>query len=194
LIQHFTNEGGKIKMTSQKRLRFLGFITLVCFVIISGCSTPPKKLDPSKAGPQVIVNPETIRLGIAKVAKKTDIVFEGAGFKPGDSMFITLLGPNETKVVVAEAPIQMDGTFKTNVGVLTKVMEILRGDVAFNDKFENVIVISQAPIPKGIYTAKVTSMLSQLTAETKLTVKGPTLIDSLTDWLGKLTGKIQYKK
>ena len=181
-------------MTTQKRLRFLGFITLVCFVIISGCSTPPKKLDPSKAGPQVIVNPETIRLGIAKVAKKTDIVFEGAGFKPGDSMFITLLGPNETKVVVAEAPIQKDGTFKTNMGALTKVMEILRGDITFNDKFENVIVISQAPIPKGIYTAKVTSMLSQLTAETKLTVKGPTLIDSLTDWLGKLTGKIQYKK
>jgi len=181
-------------MTAQKRLCFLGFITLVCFVIISGCSSPPKKIDPSKSGPQVIVNPETIRLGVAKVAKKTDIVFEGAGFKPGDSMFITLLGPNETKVVVAEAPIQKDGTFKTNMGALTKVMEILRGDITFNDKFENVIVISQAPIPKGIYTAKVTSMLSKLTAETKLTVKGPTLIDSLTDWLGKLTGKIQYKK
>jgi hypothetical protein len=181
-------------MTPQKRLRFLGFITLVCFVIISGCSSPPKKLDFSESGPQVIVNPETIRLGVAKVAKKTDIVFEGAGFKPGDSMFITLLGPNETKVVVAEAPIQKDGTFKTNVGVLTKVMEILRGDITFNDKFENVIVISQAPIPKGIYTAKVTSMLSKLTAETKLTVKGPTVLDSLTDWLGKLTGKIQYKK
>ena len=181
-------------MTTQKRLCFLGFITLVCFVIISGCSSPPKKIDPSKSGPQVIVNPETIRLGVAKVAKKTDIVFEGAGFKPGDSMFITLLGPDETKVVVAEAPIQKDGTFKTNMGALTKVMEILRGDITFNDKFENVIVISQAPIPKGIYTAKVTSMLSKLTAETKLTVKGPTVLDSLTDWLGKLTGKIQYKK
>jgi hypothetical protein len=37
-------------------------------------------------------------------------------------------------------------------------------------------------------------MLSNLTAETKLNVKGPTVIDSLTDWLGKVTGKIQYKE
>jgi hypothetical protein len=188
-----------MKMMKRKKGYVLTAMALVslmisCLFILSGCSSPPKKLDPSKSGPQVIVNPETIRLGIAKLAKKTDIVFEGAGFKPGDSMFITLLGPNETKVVVAEAPIQTDGTFKTNVGALTKVMEILRGDITFNDKFENVIVISHAPIPKGIYTAKVTSMLSKLTAETKLTVKGPTLIDSVTDWLGKVTGKIQYKE
>jgi hypothetical protein len=163
-------------------------------LVLSGCSSPPKTLDRSKSGPQVIVNPETIRLGIARLAKKTNIVFEGSGFKPGDSIFITLLGPNETKAIVAEAPIQPDGTFKATVPPLTKVMEILRGDITFNDKFENVIVISAPPIPKGVYTAKVTSMLSPLTAETKLTVKGPTVLDSLTDWLGKLTGKIQYKK
>ena len=176
--------------------KLMGWVSIasVCFFILSGCSNPPKTLDRSKSGPQVIVNPETIRLGIAKLAKKTNIVFEGAGFKPGDSMFITLSGPNDTKVIVAEAPIQPDGTFKATVGALTKVMEILRGNITFNEKFENVIVISQPPIPKGVYTAKVTSMLSPLTAETKLTVKGPTVLDSLTDWLGKLTGKIQYKE
>jgi hypothetical protein len=142
----------------------------------------------------VIVNPETVRLGVAKLAKKTNLIFEGSGFKTGDSIFITLFGPNETKAIVAEAPIQPDGTFKATVPPLTKVMEILRGDITFNDKFENVIVISQPPILKGVYTAKVTSMLSNLTAETKLNVKGPTVIDSLTDWLGKVTGKIQYKE
>jgi hypothetical protein len=162
--------------------------------MLSGCSSPPKTLDRSVSGPQVIGNPETIRLGIAKLAKKTNLVFEGAGFRPGDSIFITLLGPNETKAIVAEAPIQPDGTFKAVAPPLTKVMEILRGDITFNDKFENVIVISQPPIPKGVYTAKVTSMLSNLTAETKVNVKGPTIIDSLTDWLGKVTGKIQYKE
>ncbi len=169
-------------------------IMSVGFFILSSCSSPPKTLDRSVSGPQVIVNPETVRLGVAKVAKKTNLIFEGSGFKPGDSIFITLLGPNETKAIVAEAPIQPDGTFKATVPPLTKVMEILRGDITFNDKFENVIVISQPPIPKGVYTAKVTSMLSNLTAETKLNVKGPTVIDSLTDWLGKVTGKIQYKE
>jgi hypothetical protein len=186
-------------MFARKRDRFWKLWVSVCLMslclfILSGCSSPPKKLDPSKSGPQVIVNPETIRLGIAKLAKKTNIIFEGAGFKPGDSMFITLSGPNNTKVIVAEAPIQPDGTFKATVGALTKVMEILRGDITFNEKFDNVILISQPPIPNGVYTAKVTSMLSPLTAETKLTVKGPTVLDSLTDWLGKLTGKIQYKE
>ena len=166
----------------------------VCLLMLLGCSSPPKTLDRSISGPQMIVNPESIRLGVAKLAKKTNIVFEGAGFKPGDSIFITLFGQGETKAIVAEAPIQKDGTFKATVGALTKVMEILRGDITFNDKFENIIVISQPPIPEGVYTAKVTSMLSTMTAETKLNVKGPTVIDSLTDWLGKLTGKIQYKK
>jgi len=40
----------------------------------------------------------------------------------------------------------------------------------------------------------VESMISKETTETKLTVKGKTVIDSLKDWIGKLTGKIQYKE
>ncbi len=181
-------------MTTQRRLHFLGFITLVCFVMVSGCSSPPKKLDQSIAGPQVIVNPETIRLGVVKM-RDTNIVFEGAGFEPktGDSVLITLKGPNETKVIAAEGPITADGTFKAAIPPLTKIMELLRADVTFNEKFENVVVISQPPIPKGVYTAKVESMISKQTAETKLTVKGKTIIDSLKDWIGKMTGKIQYK-
>ena len=94
-------------MFAQKSFRFLGFITLVCFMMVSGCSSPPKKLDSSISGPQAIVNPETIRLGVVKM-RDTNIVFEGSGFqtKPGDSVLITLTGPNETKVIAAEAPIQ----------------------------------------------------------------------------------------
>jgi hypothetical protein len=171
---------------------------LVSFLIISGCSNPPKTLDRSVTGPQVIVNPDSIRLGVAKLMD-TIIVFEGSGFKPGDSMFITLVGPNETKAIVAEGPIQPDGTFKTELGKssiskLTKAMEILKADIVPNEKFEPVVVISQPPIPKGVYTVKVTSMLSPLTAETKLTIKGPTVIDSVMDWIGGLTGKIEHKK
>jgi len=97
-------------------------------------------------------------------------------------------------VITAEAPIKPDGTFRATVAPLTKIMEFLRGDVTFNEKFENVVVISQPPIPKGVYTAKVESMISKQTAETKLTVKGKTVIDSLKDWIGKLKGRIQHKK
>ncbi len=183
-----------------------GLMVLVCFMVIvaggvfisPGCANPPKTLDRSVTRPQVIVTPETIRLGVAKLMA-TKIVFEGTGFKPGDSIFITLLGPNETKAIVAEAVIQPDGAFKAEVGEssvakLTKAMEILRADIAFNDKFESIIVVTKPPIPEGVYTVRVTSMLSNITAETKLTVKGPSVIDSLKDWIGKLTGKIQYKK
>ncbi len=182
-------------MFARKGFRFLGLITLVCFSIVSGCASPPKTLDPSISGPQAIVNPETIRLGVVKM-RDTNIVFEGSGFqtKPGDSVLITLTGPNETKVIAAEAPIQQNGTFKATVPPLTKIMEFLRADVTFNEKFQNVVVISQPPIPEGIYTAKVTGMLSKQTAETKLTVKGPAIIDRLKDWIGRLTGKIEHKK
>jgi len=173
------------------------FVSLVsvCLFILSGCSSPPKKLDPSKSGPQVIVNPETIRLGIAKVLD-TKIFFEGSGFKPKDSIYIELFGPNQTKLVVAESLIQPDGTFKAEVSKLTKITEILRADASFEieKKYKEFVIITQPPIPEGIYTAKVTCMSSDMTAETKLTVKGPSIVDSTKDFLGKMLGKIRYKK
>jgi hypothetical protein len=180
-------------MSNSKKVVFSSLMILACLMILSGCSSPPKKLDSSISGPQVIVNPECVRLGVVKM-RDTSIVFEGSGFRRGDSVLITLTGPKETKVVAAEAPIQQDGTFKAAVPPLTKIMEFLRADVTFDEKFQNIVVISQPPIPKGVYKAKVESMISKETAETKLTVKGKTVIDGLKDWIGKLTGKIQHKK
>jgi len=166
-----------------------------CLLMLSGCSNPPKKLDPSVSGLQLIVNPESIRLGVAKVLD-TKIGFEGSGFKPKDSIFIELLGPNQTKAVVAEALIQPDGTFKAEVSKLTKITEILRADAGFeiNDKYKEFVIITQPPIPEGAYTAKVTCMSSDMPAETKLNVKGPSIVDSTKDLLGKMLGKIRYKK
>lgn len=182
-------------MSNQKKIGLWKLTILACLIIVFGCANSPKKLDPSISGPQVIVNPETIRLGVVKM-RDTNIVFEGSGFqaKPGDSVLITLKGPNETKVIAAEAPIQKDGTFKAVVPPLTKIMEFLRADVTFDEKFQNVVVISQPPIPKGIYGAKVESMVSKQIAETKLTVKGKTVIDSFKDWIGALKGRIKHKK
>ena len=181
-------------MNNHQKISLWKLTILACLIIVSGCASPPKTLDPSISGPQLIVNPETVRLGVVKM-RDTNIVFEGSGFqaKAGDSVLIILTGPNETKVIAAEAPIQQNGTFKATVPPLTKIMEFLKADVTFNEKFENVVVISQPPIPKGAYKAKVESMISKETAETKLIVKGKTVIDSLKDWIGKLTGKIQYK-
>jgi hypothetical protein len=95
---------------------------------------------------------------------------------------------------VAEGPIKPDGTFKAEVSKLTKAMELLRADIEFNEKFKEIVVVKQPPIPVGAYAVKVTSMLSDKTAETKLTVKGPSVFDRLKDQLGILMGKIKHKK
>jgi hypothetical protein len=173
----------------------LVFLVSVCLLMLAGCSNPPKKVDPSKSGPQVIVNPETIRLGIARVLD-TQIVFEGSGFKPKESIYIELSGPNQTKLVVAESLIQPDGTFKAEVSKLTRITEILRADASFEieKKYKEFVIISQPPIPEGVYTAKVVCMSSDMTADTKLNVKGPSILDKTKDFLGKMLGKIRYKK
>jgi hypothetical protein len=195
----YLTEGGMRMMKRKKGfvLTLMVSVSLVsvCLLMLSGCSSHPKKLDPSKSGPQVIVNPETIRLGIAKVLD-TKILFEGSGFKPKESIYIELLGPNQTKLVVGESLIQPDGTFKTEVSKLTKITEILRADANFEieKKYKEFVIITQPPIPKGVYTAKVVCMSSDMTAETKLTVKGPSIVDSTKDLLGKMLGKIRYKK
>jgi len=192
-------------MSNQKKVGSWKLMILVCLFIVWGCASNPKTLDRSITGPQLIVNPESIRLGVVKLMgtkiafvelKPTNIVFEGSGFKPKDSVFVTLIGPNETKVVVAEAPIQPDGTFQAEVSKLTKITEFLKADAGFEikEKYEEFIIITQPPIPEGVYTAKVTCMSSDLTAETKLMVKGPSTFNSLMDWLGKKKGKIRDKR
>jgi len=192
-------------MSNQKKVGSWKLMVLVCLFIVWGCASNPKTLDRSITGPQLIVNPESIRLGVVKLMgtkiafvelKPTNIVFEGSGFKPKDSVFVTLIGPNETKVVVAEAPIQPDGTFQAEVSKLTKITEFLKADAGFEikEKYEEFIIITQPPIPEGVYTAKVTCMSSDLTAETKLMVKGPSTFNSLMDWLGKKKGKIRDKR
>ncbi|PIV20613.1 MAG: hypothetical protein COS40_11670 [Deltaproteobacteria bacterium CG03_land_8_20_14_0_80_45_14] len=192
-------------MSNQKKVGSWKLMVLVCLFIVWGCASNAKTLDRSITGPQLIVNPESIRLGVVKLMgtkiafvelKPTNIVFEGSGFKPKDSVFVTLIGPNETKVVVAEAPIQPDGTFQAEVSKLTKITEFLKADAGFEikEKYEEFIIITQPPIPEGVYTAKVTCMSSDLTAETKLTVKGPSTFNSLMDWLGKKKGKIRDKR
>jgi hypothetical protein len=164
--------------------------------LISGCAGSPKTLDMSVTGPQMIVNPQAVRLGIARIID-TNIVFSGAGFKPDDSVFIELLdvpvNGEKRDLAIAEAEVGKDGTFHAAVGKLTKISDFLRASLGTNEKGENAPVITGPPMPPGIYTARATSMLADTKAECTLEVKGPSLFDRIKDWLGVKMGKIIKK-
>jgi len=171
-------------------------LVLSGILLIFGCSEPVKTLDRGVKGPQIIVNPGTVRLGVAKL-RATKFVFSGSGFEPGDSVFINLLNvPVNGKKVdmpVASADIEEDGTFNAKVGTLTKVSDFLRAKIGSNEKMENIIIITRPPMPVGTYTAQAISMLSDRRAECTLNVTGPSLIDRIKDWIGGMLGKIVRK-
>ncbi len=179
--------------------RFLAINSFLIFsgiFLLSGCSEPTKTLNKQVKYPQLIVNPETVRLGVAKL-KGTNIVFSGSGFEPGDSIFIKLLNvaADEKRVdlPIAFADVENDGTFNAKVGTLTKVSDFLRAKIGSNEKMENIIIITGPPMPVGIYRARAISMLSDREAECTLEVKGPSLIDRIKDWIGVKLGKIVKK-
>ena len=178
-------------------LLLTGLFLLVGGLVVFSCGHAQKTFNPTIDSPQLIVNPETISLGVANLTGK-NIVFEGSGFEPNDSVFITLYGPNGTKVVAAGGKVGPDGKFKAPIESLTKVAGILKANVgsiyAADGKQKQFVVLTQPPIPAGTYTAKVTSMLSDKSAETKLIIKNPSVGDRVKDWLGKKLGKIQDKR
>jgi len=179
---------------SLKYLVAISFLLVTSGVFVaSGCSQQVKTLDPGITGPQLIVNPETVRLGVAKI-KDTKLFFSGSGFEPGDSVFVKLLkvpvNGKKVDLSIASADIRKDGTFDATVGLLTKVSDFLRAKIGSNEKMENIIIITRPPMPAGIYTARAISMLSDKTADCTLNVKGPSLFNRLKDWLGVKLGKI----
>lgn len=190
-------------MLNTRKSRLLTFVFLVGLLgmavgfVLAGCSAAPQTFDSEISGPQLIVNPESVSLGAASLMGEK-IVFEGVGFTPEDAVFITLFGPDETEVVVADGKVDSDGKFAAPIGTLAKVTGILKGNVSgtYEDdgKYNQFVVITQPPIPAGVYTAKVTSMGSDKTAQTEFTFEKPSIIDRLKNWVGKLMGKIKYKK
>jgi len=164
--------------------------------MILGCAGAAKTLDMNVKGPQMIVNPQTVRMGIARIID-TNIVFSGAGFEPGDSVFIELLevpmNGEKGNIAVSEGNVGKDGTFHAPVEKLTKIYDLLRASLGTNKKGENAPVITGPPIPPGIYTARATSMLADIQAECTLEVKGPSLFNRIKDWLGVKMGKIIKK-
>ena len=122
-----------------------GLISLVVVFMFIGCASSPKDFDDAIKGPQMIVEPETIRLGIAKL-KDTEIVFKGKGFQPEDSVFIELLGVKQNdktvNIPVADGNVDKNGYFAAKVSILVKVSELMGLDEIkeillkkFSDKF-----------------------------------------------------------
>ncbi|HPD56393.1 MAG TPA: hypothetical protein P5294_09730 [Smithellaceae bacterium] len=184
-------------MFSRQNHNFLKLILLAVLFIFGaaflyGCASAPKTLNPAVTGPQVIANPESVSLGVANLLGKK-IVFEGSGFKPDDSVFITLYGPDKIQLIVANGQVGADGKFSAEVELMTKITKFLNANVRgqlTGGSYERSIVITDPPIPAGTYRAKVRSLYSDETAETNLVVTEPSTGDRFKDWLGKKTGKI----
>ena len=188
--------GGKIMHGTKDLLVKAGLILLVFIFMFIGCASSPKEFDPNITGPQMIVEPDTIRLGIARM-KDAKILFKGKGFEPEDSVFVKLLGVDKSgekvDVPIAEGNVDKSGYFTAEVGTLVKFSELLRAKLGSNEKMETIVIITQPPIPEGSYTAKAVSMESEKEAQCELIIKGPSLLDRLKDWIGGLMGKIEKK-
>lgn len=165
-------------------------------LFLFGCASAPKDFDPNLKGAQLIADPECISLGAVTVLQ-TPVAFKGKGFKPGDSVFVSLVGVDKggqkTDVPLADATVEKDGTFVAKVATLAKVTELLRGDMGSNAKMENIVILSRPPIPEGAYTARAVSMESDIKAETVFSIKRAGAIDALKDWIGERKGAIVRK-
>jgi len=184
------------KSLSKKTFLKGGLISLILVFMLFSCASSPKEFDPNITDPQMVVDPDTIRLGVAKLTK-TQIVFRGKGFQPEDSVFIELLDVKKkgqvANIPIADGNVDQKGYFTAKVGTLVKVSELLRAKIGSNEKMENIIIVTQPPMPEGVYRARAVSMESDKKAECNLTVKGPSILDRIKDWIGCILGKIVKK-
>ena len=164
-------------------------------LLLTGCAGTPMQFNPQLDTPQIIVEPGSIRLGIARLVNDTRIVFQGTGFEPGDSVFINIVDVKKddetTDVPIADAVVDPEGNFRTEVTKIVKITELLRADVGLNDEMENYIIVTQDPIPAGKYVVRAESMETDKQAECPFEISGPSVMDSFKDWIGGLLGKIE---
>lgn len=183
-------------MQNLKKLHLLA--AFLFFVFIFGCASPPKVLDLAIPGPQVVMNPQVIPLGVAKLIG-TDFIFDGSGFTSGDTVFISLIGKPDVNVAVALAKVAQDGTFRAEMGQtspakIAKVVGILRANVRSNEKMESVVVLTQPTIPAGRYTIRASSLMTSMTAETTAEVADPSTLNRIVDSIGEMLGSIEDKR
>jgi len=179
------------------------FISVIVTLTFSGCAHTEKAFNPKVTGPQMIVEPDVITLGVAKVMD-TEFVFRGKGFQPEDSVFITILGVKKgdkaVDIPIFDGDVDNKGCFtiKTKsgydpAGLTFKIGILLRAKTGSNKKGETILIVGQPPIPEGLYTIRAISMDSDKKADCKLLIKGPSFMDKIKDWIGGLMGKIVKK-
>jgi len=186
------------KITNTKILLTLLAVLAGLVIIGAGCATAPTMTPPPGDDPAVQVQPQTIRLGVARLVNDTDIVIRGYRFAPEDSVFIRMTPAaeesfTEPDLVIADAVVDESGRFQAEVENLVKVTDFLQADLGLNKDMEKYIIITGPPIPTGTYRIIAESMESGKTAAGQLEVKGPSVGDRFKDWMGGLLGKIEKK-
>ena len=186
-----------IMKTKLSQWIFLGGAICISMVFMfAGCAAPPKKFDPGIKGPQMIVEPGAVSVGVVSMLR-TPLVFKGKGFDPEDSVFITLInvkkGDKFVHVPIADGEVDKNGFFTAKVSTLVKVSELLNAKLGSNKKMETTVIVSKPPIAPGTYTARAVSMESDKIAVCKLVIEAPWGLDGLKDWIGKSKGKIVEK-
>ena len=183
-----------MKQNRLRNSRTLIFIAAALITIsILSCAPPPKKpagLHPAYSGPQIAVEPRTIRLGVSTLLK-TEIVIGGQGFVPGDSVFLNLEGTGENsdiKVPIDVADAGIEGHFKIKMKREIKALELLR--VNLEPETGKPIIVKD-PIPTGVYLIKAETVESGRKAQCILIAEAPSKMDKIKDKIGILFRKIK---
>lgn len=182
-----------------KCCQFLLIFVVLFSLVVLGCTTKtPKMPDRSFKGPQVVINPQEVPLGVASLMGM-EMIIEGAGFRPQDTVLIWLIGEKDIKVPITNAKVGEDGTFSVKFGkslqdILVKVSEILRASMRTNEKSQTVLVITQEPIPKGSYKLRAENVIEPQMAETPVELVDPPFTGRIKDRIGKMLGKIEDKR
>lgn len=174
---------------------------ILFFAVIAtmGCapeSPKPKEFDSSVKGPQMIVEPDQVRLGIATFLG-TKIVFRGREFDSEEKIMIVLSGDDEANKEVSIpfcfGKTDKDGSFTAEVNKREKIINVLRADFKFGKKGASV-VISEPPIPLGNYKAEAVGYKSDKKATCRITLVKPSLVDRIKDFAGGVLGKIEHEE
>jgi hypothetical protein len=162
-------------------------------LVFVGCAAEKKHFDESVKGAQVIVEPDTLHLGVVRMLTK-DISFRGRGFIPNEGYCVYLRGDEErtrsVDVPICCGVVDEKGAFDDKAKTLVKADYLLNADFTTGKK-GYLVIINKPPVPEGKYKAVATGFDSKIEAQTPVIIKGPTLKDHVMDWVGQLLGKVK---